>query len=55
MPPCPICGKPATEAARPFCGPRCAQIDLGRWLNESYRVPSVEDDEDDEADRDEAG
>jgi endogenous inhibitor of DNA gyrase (YacG/DUF329 family) len=41
---CPICGKPASEKARPFCGARCAQIDLGRWLTESYRVP-VRDDE----------
>ena len=36
---CPICGKPPTEAARPFCSPRCADIDLGRWFGDSYRVP----------------
>jgi endogenous inhibitor of DNA gyrase (YacG/DUF329 family) len=46
--PCPICRKPASEKARPFCGPRCAQVDLGRWLTESYRVP-VDDDEESEA------
>jgi endogenous inhibitor of DNA gyrase (YacG/DUF329 family) len=43
MPPapdsCPICGKPASQAARPFCSPRCAQIDLGRWFGEGYVVP----------------
>lgn len=52
---CPICGKPAEDKYKPFCSARCAQIDLGRWLNESYRVP-VEDeanlDEDEDGDRD---
>jgi endogenous inhibitor of DNA gyrase (YacG/DUF329 family) len=38
--PCPICGKPAESRFRPFCGPRCADIDLGRWLGEAYRVPA---------------
>ncbi len=23
---------------RPFCSQRCQQIDLGRWLNEEYRI-----------------
>ena len=43
MPRCPICAKEAApraqNAAFPFCSPRCRQIDLGRWLNEEYRVP----------------
>jgi endogenous inhibitor of DNA gyrase (YacG/DUF329 family) len=39
---CPVCGKPAEEKYRPFCSKRCADIDLGRWLKESYRVPSDE-------------
>ena len=38
-PPCPICGKPASPRARPFCSPRCARIDLGRWFSGTYRVP----------------
>jgi endogenous inhibitor of DNA gyrase (YacG/DUF329 family) len=46
-PVCPICGKPAVHAMRPFCSPRCAQIDLGRWFGETYRVPSEETPEDD--------
>jgi endogenous inhibitor of DNA gyrase (YacG/DUF329 family) len=25
----------------PFCSPRCRLIDLGRWLGESYRLPSA--------------
>ena len=37
--PCPICGKPASEPQRPFCGTRCADVDLGRWLTGQYRVP----------------
>ena len=36
---CPICGGPAAARYRPFCSARCADIDLARWLNESYRVP----------------
>ena len=37
--PCPICGKPAAERYRPFCSPRCADIDLGRWLKGGYVIP----------------
>ena len=45
---CPICGKPAQHQHRPFCSARCATIDLGRWLNGTYTVPTEErpDDED---------
>ena len=39
---CPICGKPAEPVHRPFCSRRCADVDLGRWLNEEYRVPTNE-------------
>ncbi len=35
---CPICQKPADPKTRPFCSPRCADIDLGRWLSERYVV-----------------
>lgn len=45
---CPVCGKPADLKVRPFCSKRCADIDLGRWLKESYRVPT-EETPDDEA------
>jgi endogenous inhibitor of DNA gyrase (YacG/DUF329 family) len=45
--PCPICGKPASEASRPFCSERCRDVDLNRWLSNSYAIPgSNEDDED---------
>ena len=47
--PCPICGKPATEASRPFCSERCRDVDLNRWLSNSYAIPVSE--EDDEADK----
>ena len=46
--PCPICGKPADPARRPFCSRRCADVDLHRWLNGVYAVPAVEGEEDDE-------
>lgn len=26
----------------PFCSARCRTVDLGRWLGETYRVPSQE-------------
>jgi len=42
---CPICGKPPDPETRPFCGRRCADVDLGRWLTGQYRVPAVEDEE----------
>jgi uncharacterized protein len=36
---CPICGKPATEAAKPFCSDRCRDVDLNRWLSGTYAIP----------------
>ncbi|HEY9081170.1 MAG TPA: DNA gyrase inhibitor YacG [Magnetovibrio sp.] len=39
---CPICTKPAVESYRPFCSKRCADIDLGKWLGEDYRIPTEE-------------
>ncbi len=43
---CPICGRVTAAQFRPFCSRRCADVDLGRWLTGSYRIPSVEEDED---------
>jgi endogenous inhibitor of DNA gyrase (YacG/DUF329 family) len=43
---CPICGKPATEASKPFCSERCRDVDLNRWLSDSYRIPAKDDDDD---------
>jgi endogenous inhibitor of DNA gyrase (YacG/DUF329 family) len=45
---CPICGKPAAEAFRPFCSQRCADVDLNRWLSGAYAFPANEDAEEDE-------
>ena len=39
---CPICGKPADVKVKPFCSARCRQVDLNRWLSESYRIPGAE-------------
>jgi endogenous inhibitor of DNA gyrase (YacG/DUF329 family) len=44
---CPVCGKDADAKYRPFCSRRCADVDLGRWLNESYRIPDAATGEDD--------
>ncbi len=44
---CPICGAEVTprsaNKAFPFCTARCKSIDLGKWLNEDYRVPATPD------------
>ena len=45
--PCPICGKPASEASRPFCSERCRDVDLNRWLSNSYTIPAAKDDDED--------
>ncbi|WP_024510063.1 DNA gyrase inhibitor YacG [Bradyrhizobium sp. ARR65] len=39
--PCPICGKPAQQATRPFCSKRCRDVDLNRWLSGAYVVPGA--------------
>lgn len=40
---CPTCGKSIqwTDAFpyRPFCCERCRLIDLGKWADESHRIP----------------
>jgi endogenous inhibitor of DNA gyrase (YacG/DUF329 family) len=41
---CPICGKPADASSRPFCSPRCRDVDLHRWLSGAYAIPVVEED-----------
>ncbi|MCB1368951.1 MAG: DNA gyrase inhibitor YacG [Rhodobacteraceae bacterium] len=40
--PCPICEKDSHADYRPFCSRRCADVDLGKWLTGSYRVPTDE-------------
>ena len=44
--PCPVCGKPAAPALRPFCSERCRQVDLGRWLAGDYAIPGDPEPED---------
>jgi endogenous inhibitor of DNA gyrase (YacG/DUF329 family) len=46
-PRCPICGRPASADARPFCSPRCRDVDLHRWLSGNYVVPGSDADEED--------
>jgi uncharacterized protein len=42
-PRCPTCRGQVTardeNPAFPFCSHRCQLVDLGRWLDEDYRVP----------------
>lgn len=36
---CPLCGKPADAAHKPFCSQGCKDRDLLNWLGDGYRVP----------------
>ncbi len=38
-PKCAVCSNPVTQDYRPFCSKRCADIDLGRWLDGRYAIP----------------
>lgn len=40
---CPLCGKRTEQKYKPFCSKRCADIDLGKWLNEDYRIASEDE------------
>ncbi len=46
---CPNCKKPPHAKYKPFCSKRCADVDLGKWLNGSYAVASVPEDSAEEA------
>lgn len=48
---CPTCRRAAVRGRvvsktgadpYPFCSFRCQQLDLGRWLDEEYRIPDEE-------------
>ncbi|MEE9375274.1 MAG: DNA gyrase inhibitor YacG [Rhizobiaceae bacterium] len=41
---CVMCEKPAVKEFMPFCSKRCADLDLGKWLNGSYAIPVIEED-----------
>jgi uncharacterized protein len=48
---CPRCGKGMESAGnpyRPFCGERCKLLDLGNWIEEAYRIPKNNADEDED-------
>lgn len=42
---CPICNEDTVTKFRPFCSKRCADIDLAKWLNGSYAVPSQQEED----------
>ncbi len=40
---CPTCKKAVEKTGNklyPFCCERCQMADLGRWLDEEYRIPA---------------
>ncbi len=40
---CPTCKKSTDPEYKPFCSKRCADLDLGKWLNEDYKLPGNTD------------
>lgn len=53
MPRCPVCKTVFEESPSrpmPFCSEQCRMIDLGRWLDERYGVPSEREEPDDMGD-----
>jgi len=40
---CPTCKRPLELGTEwfPFCSERCRLIDLGRWADDEYRIPAV--------------
>lgn len=40
------------EQFSPFCSRRCADVDLNRWLNGVYAVPTNEAEDEDGVERD---
>lgn len=42
---CPMCNAETVQKYRPFCSKRCADLDLGKWLNGSYSTPSYDPDD----------
>ncbi|SNB82383.1 Endogenous inhibitor of DNA gyrase, YacG/DUF329 family [Rhodoblastus acidophilus] len=47
---CAICSKPVDPKYTPFCSKRCADVDLHRWLNNSYSIAGAPADDDAAAD-----
>jgi len=46
---CPTCRQRAAwhgNPHRPFCSPTCRLIDLGVWLDEGYRIPEEQREDD---------
>ncbi|MDE0970418.1 MAG: DNA gyrase inhibitor YacG [Octadecabacter sp.] len=42
---CPICDKKTIAEFRPFCSRRCGNLDLGKWLDGGYAIPSTDPDD----------
>ena len=40
---CPTCGSFSVKSSYPFCSQPCSNIDLGKWFDGKYSIPSVED------------
>jgi uncharacterized protein len=39
---CPVCQNETVAQYSPFCSKGCKNIDLIKWLNGSYRIPTEE-------------
>ncbi len=51
---CPICKQKTTweeNPWKPFCSERCKLIDLGKWIEEGYKIEGTEEEKDKEEER----
>jgi endogenous inhibitor of DNA gyrase (YacG/DUF329 family) len=51
---CPQCRRPVEwkgNEFRPFCSERCRMVDLGAWVDESYRISADRLDPEDSTDK----
>ena len=42
---CPMCEGKTDLTYKPFCSKRCADLDLAKWLNGTYALPSNDPDD----------
>ena len=41
---CPLCDNPLDPSYKPFCSKHCADLDLTKWFDEAYRIPTNDTD-----------
>ena len=47
---CPLCKEQAVQEYRPFCSKLCQDRDLLNWINEDYKIPIKDQQEEEQKD-----